>query len=668
MSPFAQSFEALGTTLKLWADFINQLPFFTPQNSISHFKIYHDHYQRLHAAYEASPAYSLECLKDCHENAAIANAQIKDLFQTVIVQLKPEACVIEEVDLKEHFISFLKTYEVFYHSDLSSSQAFLAQKENLEKQFLKILGLLKGMQGAVLKKTTLKHISAQGIIAQSLGKHFDAAKTLQHQLYVLKQFSLDFSCVENPAQKPLAAQAFLRKEAYEELVFLTMLVNPEYVCSCLTNKINRLESNRDQLLSEIKQLRHSMLSKIVRLERTIQIYQTWGQVLREYASTVKSADLTAAFTAQQLLSYDKKAFFKKCLQSQSVFSVFQSIKKTLGDLKLEAPEGLNKVYLELLKRKKRLQQELSTLEQHIKASQTYSQTLLATAILGIQQQPEYQLGQLAATLNAQFLDQFPELPIIGERLPPALLHQLQQAVGLSFLSITLYTSNYFGYSYQLIACLNRILFAQINLWIQVGAYADAMVQATLEPLVDALKRIASPHWALMMDCILNHLRWDELGLLEKEKMLQWLSGLGLHLGLEQSHTFTPAFMGYMVGTTLAETTSAWVEHAALAYDQEEHSVLALKALTHFITYSYAYRLAHQSTLDWWVEAEPLMSQHQAFEILGLGQYAKFKEVHQRYRELAMRYHPDKCQVDCEQASDKMAAFNNAYSVLKKKLV
>jgi len=51
-------------------------------------------------------------------------------------------------------------------------------------------------------------------------------------------------------------------------------------------------------------------------------------------------------------------------------------------------------------------------------------------------------------------------------------------------------------------------------------------------------------------------------------------------------------------------------------------------------------------------------------ILGLGEEAYFKEIKDRYRELVLRYHPDKCpkkkKKECQQ---KFIAVQNAYETL-----
>src|SRR5438132_1328512 len=50
-----------------------------------------------------------------------------------------------------------------------------------------------------------------------------------------------------------------------------------------------------------------------------------------------------------------------------------------------------------------------------------------------------------------------------------------------------------------------------------------------------------------------------------------------------------------------------------------------------------------------------------YELLQVEQHASSEEIHKAYRELAMRYHPDRNPT--EDAAFKMAAINEAFSVL-----
>ncbi|MBW1961830.1 MAG: J domain-containing protein [Deltaproteobacteria bacterium] len=57
-----------------------------------------------------------------------------------------------------------------------------------------------------------------------------------------------------------------------------------------------------------------------------------------------------------------------------------------------------------------------------------------------------------------------------------------------------------------------------------------------------------------------------------------------------------------------------------------------------------------------------MDKKDYYEILGVAKDADLKEIKEAYRNLAFRYHPDRCQ-DAKDAVEKMKAINEAYAVL-----
>jgi hypothetical protein len=159
---------------------------------------------------------------------------------------------------------------------------------------------------------------------------------------------------------------------------------------------------------------------------------------------------------------------------------------------------------------------------------------------------------------------------------------------------------------------------------------------------------------------------DELWMIEHERWLNGLAGLGIHLGMTMGVDMIPAGMGYLCGTGLAEAATQIVERCAETVDVNEHLLAGIKTLTHVLTYTYSYQCAHQWGRAWCSDASFGMPQNQAYEILGLGQYAKESELKQRYRDLALQYHPDRCNVECEAQGLNMADINLAYQTLKKK--
>jgi hypothetical protein len=412
---------------------------------------------------------------------------------------------------------------------------------------------------------------------------------------------------------------------------LSQLLKREYIVQALSNQLALITFQNRELQQKTNQLSavaDLSLDSLVRLQRIIMAYESWYTVLQKMTQRSISLDIHGAVLIQQALTYDKKTFLNQTFQTQRVLPILQAIESLLENY----PSDKLLAYCKT--QKQSLQDKVEVLELALQAPHSYAQSWLATAILGITQQPEYQLGQLSSTLNVELFDQFSHIPVIGEPLTPRMLSGLGHAVGASFVGITLGLSNYWGYSYQMIALINRMMQAQVNTLIKLGAYGNL----------------------------------DELWIIEHERWLNWSAGLGIHLGMTMGVDIVPAAMGYVCGTALAEAATKIVDRCADAMDVNEHLLAGIKTLTHVITYTYAYQYAHQWGSAWRAEDAFDMPQNQAYEILGLGQYAKESELKQRYRELALQYHPDRCNVDCETQGLKMADINVAYQTLKKKLV
>ncbi len=71
--------------------------------------------------------------------------------------------------------------------------------------------------------------------------------------------------------------------------------------------------------------------------------------------------------------------------------------------------------------------------------------------------------------------------------------------------------------------------------------------------------------------------------------------------------------------------------------------------------------------QWLTRPKPSgLSDAEALKIFGLHAHANEKEIKAKYKELALKYHPDKCNEECDNG-EKMAEIYNAYEVLTKKM-
>ena len=428
----------------------------------------------------------------------------------------------------------------------------------------------------------------------------------------------------------------------------------------LRNKLDLLTAKNAEVSNKLQTLQRFELPKLVRLQRVASVYESWNKFLQQQLQTALPPNLITAIAVQQLLTYDQKHFFSKLFKAQTVDYIVNAI-----DQNIQPEESNQKNLQRFIANKNAVKAKAAVLEAELKNKQSYLTAAISTASLAIRQQPEYQLGQIAATVNAHFLDQFANIPVLGEQLTPQMLAQVGHATGVSFLSITLFLSKQFGYSYQLIAAISRMLLAQTSILFKAGNLSNTVLDHTVNPLLELCSTSIAKKHVDKIAWLKEAINFDELGIIEKDWYINWLTGLAVQLGMTMGDNVTQAFCGYVGGTTIGGTASAFAEKCAKQFDLDDTATIALKTITHFVVYSSAYSYAYNFA-DLYLVDKQLLQQAQAYQILGLGQYAKAEEVQQKYRELALKHHPDKCGASCDSSFAEMAKINAAYGVLKKK--
>lgn len=674
--------QHFGVCLQIAADFINQLPFFVPATGMREF-------QSFNTLYQALPTTA------CCTITNAAHGFVQSMLTDAIAKIKIDSSIIingTKINIRAQFITLAAMQVELYQLSVSASSANDMQhygflKQALEKQLATILDLIASLRAGLSKTILLKDVTP----ANTVGK------ALQHELYHAKQRQLDFSCIyTEPKTTTTPTDKCIPKAQYLDLMLLTYLLQPEKISDGLANKLNIVQSNNaplEEKISKLKLLPALNLLKIVRLQRITFVYVAWHRLLQEKLTKLTANDLTAALVVQQLLTYEKKAMFNALFKTHTVAEIINAIDRELSEHHLRSASQ-DEITAHFVNAKQRSQNKVTVIETKLKANQTYTQAIIATAILGVTKQPEYQLGQLAASSTVDIFDQFPQIPIIGPQLPPGMLNNLSHAVGATFLSIALYAANRVGYSYELIAFVNRILLSQINVLIKLGSYGEQINSYIWEPLLEAIRKILPRQTSFAIDWLKEASSVDELGIIEKDKFITWLAGLGIQASTAIGHNVVPAMLGYATGTAVGETTSTIVETCAESYDIDENVTIVTKTIAHIMAYSYAYRYAYTFGTEWLsgsptrqafttldpsqhalavqpryrpTDGQDFMPQRQAFEILGLGQYATKRELKQRFRELTTQYSPDKCKVNCQAADSKMMDINAAYDLLNKKL-
>ena len=667
-------FQHLGQCLKVLASFINDLPYFVPSAGIASFNSFHAKYKELHMQLTAiDELISIDQIRsDLTTTTCNANNLVNQILQSTMFVLNDIVIGNDQdnVDLKIVVNELVLLQEALYK--LSSSEElssaiesnYLTKKQQVEQLTIKLVAIVAGLKDSYSKTIQLKQLTTTGKFGIILGANFTAAKVLQHKIFQAVQFQTDFTSIYSTSNT-INTSGLVEKSAYVDLALCSYLLKPEHVCAALGNKLHLLMAKNAEISHKIQNLQRFKLLKLIRLQRVTSAYEAWCNVLQQQLHSELNHNIITAIAVQQLLTYDQKAYFTKLFKTQTVGYIISAIEKNIQ------PEDTDSKNLQrFIANKNAIKTKAAALEVELKNKQSYLTAALATATLATTKQTEYQLGQIAATLNAHFLDQFTNVPVIGERLAPEMLTRVGRATGLSFLSITLFLSHKFGYSYQLIATISRILLAQTSILFKAGNLSNTVLDHTINPLLELCSTAVAKQYAEKITWLQETLNFDELGIdelgiIEKDLYINWVTGLGVQLGMTMGENITQAFCGYIGGTTIGATTSAIAEEYAKKFDLDDTSILALKTITHFVLYSYAYSYAYNFA-DLYLVDKQLLPQAQAYGILGLGQYAKAHEVQQKYRELALKYHPDKCGSNCAESFAKMTQINTAYSVLKKK--
>jgi len=667
--------------LKVFSEFINCFPFWIPENGFESFQNFQTDFQTLcnthksilaniknsHQNEEEIERILTEQLQQCTQTRNTVTQYLNQLFKNCLTSLNNSVVITKVTELSSSFndlqTSLTKLYDI--HTPLGRiNQAHHAAYPDYIKTFENaFLELKKHIE-------EIKHNLVDNDIPHCLDENsLKTAKSSQHIIYAYQQGLKSFdSLVDNYQLNLMPTNSNFPKEAYADLTLLANLLKPEKVCEALKCKqylIDTYYQEYQRKISFLNRRLNSFFSEAIRIQRTITAFQYWNTIL----SSIKIDhtilhSLITAIKIQSLLTYEKKAFFRRYFAEQQAHNIVQSL---YGFITSSA--NVNKtnsiLQTDLIAKKNYSRTEIQKKETKLKEHQSYIQSILSTLTLAVTQHPEYQLGRVSTQFTDILLTSS-RLPILNEELSATLQNRLGYIVGLSYLTTSLLFSSRIGYSYHTIATINRIPLSQINMLFQAGQACDWISQYTGLPMLNAVGKLTPNQLNGLLEWVKNFIRFDELGVIEKETLIQWITGLGIILIITGGQSIIPTIMAYTVATGCREAAGKLTEKIAQKCGLNQQATIFAQVCAHITAYSFAYPYGFKLG-QWLTRPKPSgLSDAEALNIFGLHANANEKEIKTKYKELALKFHPDKCKEECGHG-EKMAEIYNAYEILTKKM-
>lgn len=656
-------YQSAQISLEILGRWINHLPFWVTETTLTAFETQQTEFKLLQQNQQTQPLSRIETLS-------------KTLFMTVdsLLSASLNSLHPEQEELSQALRELQNNYRQRATVDegLGMGGGAEAKTADISAALLQWIGQIQGYQDRLIKAMRLSVLKPGGAVYRRLeAKPFQRAKQIQHELFVCAQAQEDFDqlIAETKIAVPTEKQ-WLEMKHYTDLIFLSHLLKADAVEPALRCKQHCLDKSK-QLFIHRKSTLISALGprfhELVRWQRQIMVYAQWQRHLQTTLpnQVASLSPLLRQMTLRENVQYQKRAFFKARFYQQKAYLVINALHRQYQSL--AAPRDVRQLELDLSKEKQRLQLDIANLEKQLLSGLNMAQSTLSDIAWAVSRQPAFQYGQLAARAGLHWLDQHPNVPYLGVKLPPAQVQRIEQVNGVVFLSISIGLTSWLGSSYELVSSLNNLLWMNYRVMDQLGRGIERTAHHTVTPVFNAVMQKAPQPLNRSLIRLKNVARLDEQGLAEKEAVLNWLTHLITHLGISvglSGQSLRASIAGYSVGTACAGSAGWAVENILQHYDQDPEQIQIAKTLVYLTIYSLAYHQGYVLAHRHLGAAYDHISEAQALERLSLFKGANEQQVKKRYHQLALENHPDKCPTPA--CAEKMVEITEAYEVLMKK--
>jgi len=549
-------------------------------------------------------------------------------------------------------------------------------RQNFAQAFAGLETAIANFKKTLLANFDPKHLhQSNGLLRRNFASEpLDNAMKIYYDAHALKETLKQFSSLKNNFHCcEIPINTYLAKEAYDDFILIIHLHKPEHLGNILRQYKDIFQLKLNQTKKQTALLKRRLEQEFfaaLRVQRIINIYQLWEKHLtsNQYTQT-RANDLTHFLQLYRLFTYEKKAIFKQGFAGQFLYVVLQDLNAFM-QTSANINENNTRILLDrLMTNRNELRTRVRNLEEQLQSQYRGMQKILAdtfsAVVLGVLQHPEYQLGRFTSEFMDHSFTQCSGIPVLNEALPPDLKNKLGHASGFAVLLISLIFSTRLGYSYHLVATITRIPLSHINALFRLGEWLDSIGYHVDHKFLTPLENLSPQQLTYLFEQYRSLIRWDELGVIEKDTLLQWITGLGIHLMLTMisgGQWFIPAITGYGVATGCREIAGWVTKKVAQIFGLSQETSTFAQVMAHITaytcTYPYGFRLG-----AWFSPRQSAeLSYAEALKVFGLHSSTTQTEIRKRFHELGLQYHPDKCQT--EQCARQMVQIDRAYETLK----
>lgn len=493
-----------------------------------------------------------------------------------------------------------------------------------------------------------------------------------------------FICEETLQSWNIKRPIISGKVEYADLLVFAYAFKQEWIYWALENKLRFLQEQLDRASVKM-QLMHDRCKDYfvedIRMLRISIVYEKWLEKLQTKQQELQQKNdlspLAVALQIEEFLTTQKKNFFEQFLSMHFAVLVREKLNFFL-EQQGNATLSSYAIYKKIRAQKVEIKERAKNVEKELKQLETWLSFLMASFILCVKDNPEFMLVHNLITFGEPAISEATD----GRLLPEGLNKLSANFSGFVFLCMTFWGSSLVGYSsYQIPASIGRQFLRHITFVLNAGSFCDEISISSLNKFFNAVLAVAPERWHYPIEAMQEFFRFDEVGMVEKSSLINFLTGLAIHHFLIRGVDAVSSAFAYTMASFMHYVVGKGVDEIACKNGVSESKTNFLKMIAQITAYSLSYRLSSNVNLSYlkssglWSLDSGNSSQLSlrsdsvipAKEEGRLHFFDTTKNLKQQLRKLSLELHPDRCSGDKHLCKEKWITMNAEYEELMQAL-